>query len=264
MPRRFSGPLLPGTTSVRQFNRRNRKYKRGTLTFGRGRRSLNNRIKNVSLRQCETKQSNQYTSTLQTLFHDRTYYSGQLLATTQGFTAPQGLEQAVNNRIGDKVVARGVKLRIYVENEAARPNVMYRIFIFKYNTLLLAGGAALQDNEFWEGPAGQGALTNRMLGKVQTRHIKILKSKLVKPTYQANYTPQSAGPIPNGPYSKTDLHSFWIPMKNKQIQYRDPDSTFPIRDGLGFAIVAFDTQGSFTTDHISNIMWQSTFYYKDP
>lgn len=218
----------------------------------------------MALRQCETKQSNQYTDALQQLFHDRTYYTGQLLATTQGFTAPQGLEQATNNRIGDKVVARGLKIRLYIEQEASRPNIMYRIFVFKYNTLLLAGGATLQDNEFWEGTTGTGTITNRMLGKVQTRHIKILKSKLVKPTYQANYTQQSAGPVPLGPFTKTDLHEFWVPLKNKQIQYRDPDSTFPIRDGYGMAIVAFDSQNTATTDHVSNVMWQSTFYYKDP
>lgn len=216
------------------------------------------------LRACETKESTQYTSSLQQLFHDRTYYSGQLLATTQGFTAGDGVADATNNRIGDQVIARGLKFKVYVENQADRPNVMYRIFLFKYNTLLYAGGATMQDNEFWEGPSGQGLLTNRMLGKVRTRNIKILKSKLVKPTHQANFTIQTAGPVPNGPYAKTDLHEFWIPLKNKKIQYRDGNSVFPTRDGYGFAIVAFDTQNTATSDHISNIMWQSTFYYKDP
>ena len=92
------------------------------------------RIKSVMLRACETKESTQYTSTLQQLFHDRTYYTGQLLATTQGFTAGDGVADATNNRIGDQVIARGLKFKVYIENEAARPNVMYRIFLFKYNT----------------------------------------------------------------------------------------------------------------------------------
>lgn len=230
----------------------------------RTRRSLPARVKSISLRQCETKQSNQYTSTLQQLFHDRTYYTGQLLATTQGIAEPDGIAEATGNRIGNKVVARGLKFSVYIENQSDRPNVMYRMFLFKYNTLLLAGGASLQDNEFWVGLDGAGALTNRMLDSPQTRNLRILKSKVIKPTHQANYSIQTAGPVPVGAFSKTDLHTFYIPMKNKQIQYRDNNSTFPIRDGYGFAIVAFDTQNTATTDHISNIMWRSQFYYKDP
>lgn len=224
-------------------------------------RALSTKVKNISLRQCETKQSNQYTASLQQLFHDRTYYTGQLLATTQGIAEPDGIAEATGNRIGNKVVARGLKFTVYIENQADRPNVMYRLFLFKYNTLLLAGGGTLQDNEFWVGADGQGSLTNRMLDSPQTRNLKILKSKVIKPTYQANFSIQSAY---GGPFVKTDLHTFYIPMKNRQIQYRDNNSTFPIRDGYGFAIVAFDAQATAPTDHISNIMWRSQFYYKDP
>lgn len=261
MPRRFSGPLVPGTTSVKQY--KGKKYLK-RRAYGRNMLSLNSQIKKISLKQCETKQSNQYTATLQQLFHDRTYYAGQLLATTQGFTQGGGLAQATNNRVGNKVTAVGLKLRIYIENQLDRPNVMYRIIIFKYNTLLYAGTASIQDNEFWEGPSGGGALTNRMLGKVRTKNIFVIKSRVIKPTYQANYSIQTAGPVPVGPFSKTDLQEFWIPLKNKVIQYRDEDSVFPTRDGYGFAVCAFDTQNTATSDHISNIMWQSTFYYKDP
>ena len=251
-----------------KLRRRNRAkptiYKGRRAVTGRKRAPLTKVIKAVSLRQCETKQSNQYTSTLQQLFHDRTYYTGQLLATTQGIAEPDGIQDATGNRIGNKVVARGLKIRVYLENEDKRPNVMYRIIIFKYNTLLVAGTATIQDSEFWVGLDGSGALTNRMLDSPQTRNLTILKSKFVKPTHQANYSIQTAGPVPVGPFSKTDYHEFWIPMRNKQIQYRDNDSTFPIRDGYGLAVVAFDTQNTATSDHISNLMWRSQFYYKDP
>ena len=185
-----------------------------------------------------------------------------MLATTQGMTAGDGVASATNNRIGDQVIARGLKFKVYIENQLDRPNVMYRMFLFKYNTLLYAGGASMQDNEFWEGLTGGGQITNRMLGKVRTRNIKILRSKLVKPTYQANYSILS-GPS-TGPYVKTDFHEWYIPLKNKKIQYRDGDSVFPTRDGYGFAIVAFDAQNTGLGTHISNCMWQSTFYYKDP
>lgn len=241
------------------------KARRTTSTPRRGpTRSLNATVKRIALKQCETKQSNQYTASLQTLGHDRTYYTGQLLATTQGIAEPDGIEEATGNRIGNKVVARGLKMRVYLENEASRPNVMYKIFIFKYNTLLVAGGATLQDPEFWCGTDGTGTITNRLLDSPQTRHIRILRSKTIKPVNQANYSIQTAGPVPVGPFSKTDYHEFYIPMKNKMIQYRDNDSVFPVRDGYGMAILAFDTQNTALSTHIGNVMWRSQFFYKDP
>ena len=250
-PRKYAGPLQPGKKSAK-------------VPKGSKEKSLTKKIENVSLKQCETKQSNQYTSSLQVLGHNTTYYAGQLLATTQGFTEGGGAAQATRNRIGNRVVAVGLRLKLYFENEAVRPNVMYRIIIFKYNTLLLAGGASITDNEFWEGPQAQGQIINRMLDKVRTKNITIIKSIVVKPTYQANYSIQTAGPVPVGPFVKTDLHSYYIPLYNKQIQYRDENSVFPTRDGYGFAVCAFDAQNTAQSTHITNLMWQSTFYFKDP
>lgn len=264
MGRRFSGPLIPGTRSVKQKGGRKwlkkRAYGRNTFV------PLNKYIKDVQLRTCETKQSSQYTDDLQILYHDRTYYAGQLLATTQGVTDPEGIDQAVSNRNGDEVIGQRLILKMFIEQQANRPNVMYRIYVFKYNTLLIGSpfSATMTDNEFWSGPAGAGGLTNRMLDRPQKKNITVLRTKTIKPTHQANYSIQTAGPVPVGPFTKTNYVMFNINLKNKKIKYRDPNSTFPMRDGYGFAIVAFDSQGTATTDHISNFMWQSTFYYKDP
>lgn len=256
MPRRIQA-RKPGTPK-----RRPRK-----VAF-RNPRGLASTVKRLALSSCETKQSTQYTSALQNLFHDRTYYAGQLLATTQGVTAPHGLNEAALNRIGDEVIGRGVKLKLFIEQEAERPNVMYMIYIYRYNVLLMNAGATppavMTDNEFWTGPAGAGALTNRMLDQPNSKNIKVIRRKVIKPVNQANYSIQTAGPTPVGPFVKTDYHEFWIPLKNKKIRYRNPDSPLPERDGLGFALVAFDAQNTATTDHISNVMWTSTFYFKDP
>lgn len=232
-------------------------------------RSVAKIAKVVALRQCETKQSSQYTNTELALFHDRTYYAGQLMATTQGVRDPSGIQQATLNRIGDEVIARGVQLKFFIQNMSDRPNVMYHIYIFRYNTLLVNPGsvppAVMNDNEFWAGLGGGGAaVTNRMLDKPQKRNIKIIKKIVIRPTNQANYSIQTAGPVPVGPFSKTDYRTVWIPLKNKKIRYRLPDSPLPERDGLAFCVTAYDAINTLTTDQLAWMQWQSTFYFKDP
>lgn len=225
--------------------------------------------KSVMLRACESKQSSQYTTAAVTLFHDRTYYAGQLLATTQGVRDPSGIQQATLNRIGDEVIARGLSLKFFLQNKSDRPNVMYVLYVFSYNVLLVNPAAVppetLSDNEFWAGLGGGGAaVTNRILDKPQRRNIRVLKKLVIKPTNQANYSIQTAGPVPVGPFAKTNYVSCWIPLRNKKIHYRLPDSPMPERDGYGFAMVAYDAITTLTTDAIADMQWQSTFYFKDP
>jgi len=217
------------------------------------------------LKMVETKLSTQYTDAAINLYHNGTYYAGQLQATTQGTTNPSGIAHAGTNRVGDEVIARGVSLKFFLENMSDRPNVMYNIYIFKYNVLLIDPAAMqlMTDNEFWASLQGEGAtVTNRMLDKPQKRNIQLLKKIVIKGG--PNYSIQTAGPVPVGPFAKTNYRQVWIPLKDKKIRYRLPDSPLPERDGLGFAIVAYDAISTLQTDQLAKFQWQSTFYYKDP
>lgn len=257
MPRRFSGPLLPGTTSVRTVNRRNKYAKRVKFVPTK---SLTRQVKNISINASETKRSNQYTQDPQKLFHNKAYYTGQLLATTQGFTDPQGLINATKNRIGDEVYAKGLHFKIFLANAARRANVNYRIVMFSYNTQYVQLGGAITDAEFWSGLDGQGANMNRMLDKPNTDRIKVLKSIVLKPSHEANYSITSDTTF----LEKTRTISMYMPFKNRKIKYNEDDSPFPLYRDIGVMVLAYDTMSSLETDLIGSFQWTSTFYFKDP
>lgn len=228
-----------------------------------GRGAIARIAKQVQMKTCETKQSSQYTADQQIVFHNKTYYAGNLLATTQGTTDPSGVEQATRNRVGDEVIARGLSLKIFLQNDSERPNVMYRVIIFKYNTLAIAT-PGLSDTFFWSGPNGQGLTMNRMLDRPQTDRIKVIKSIVVNPSHEANFSIQTAGPVPVGPFAKTRMYKFWIPLKNRRIKYNEDGGNYPRYVGYGFCVTPYDAISTLETDTLCYLQWQSTFYFKDP
>lgn len=249
--RRFSGPLVPGTKSVRQVNRRVPRAKPQTLV---------KKIKNISINASETKRSSQYTADAQKLFHNKSYYAGQLMATSQGTEDPQGLAIAKNNRIGDEVYAKGIQLKLFIANAARRPNVNYRVVMFSYNTQYVEAGGGLTDAIFWSGINGAGGNMNRMLDKPNTDRIKVLKQFILKPSHEANYSIASDSTF----FEKTRTLSMYLPFKNRKIKYNEDNSPFPLYRDIGFMVMAYDTITSLETDLISSFQWTSTFYYKDP
>lgn len=212
---------------------------------------LANKMKTVALKQCETKVSSATAENLQ-LTHNGTYYRGNFFATTQGTQDPEGLSQDQRNRVGDEIIARGLKLKWWVSNKADRPNVMYNIYVFYYNTL-----ESLTNSMFWRGTDGIGGTMNRMLDNPNPERIKVLKKIVVSAKSQFYAAP------PDGK-EHSQYKECYISFNNKKIEYRRDTSTVPKHWDLGFAIVPYDSFGTLTTDNIASFAWSSTFYYKDP
>lgn len=224
-------------------------------------------MKTVTLRQCETKKSSIYSTATIKLYHNLANYQSNLLQTTQGTTDPQGTSQGILNRIGDEVLARGMKLKFFTQNSSDRPNVMYRIMVFWYNTLIdTPGGApALDDAYFWSGTDGNGGNMNRMLDRPNTDRIKVLVDKIYTPAYQGNFSLQSgSGTVNIGPYDKTNYHEYWVPLNNRKIKYNADNSQFPRFKDIGLAVLAFDATTTSQIDGLGGFQYSTTFYYKDP
>lgn len=218
-------------------------------------------MKNVALKNCETKKSSLYTGSSVGLFHNLAYYADNLQRTNQGVSDPEGYSQSTRNRVGDEVIARGIKIKWFMENVLDRPNVMYRIIVFRYNTLE-GNGPGLADPYFWRGTDGQGGNMNRMLDAPNPERVKVLKEILIKPTNQANYSQPANGAV--GPFVKTNFAECWIPLNNRKVQYNDSDSRFVRFTDIGFAVTVYDAINTGQTDQLANLQWVSTFYYKDP
>lgn len=207
------------------------------------------------MKTCETKTSSQYTGTQQQLFHNRTYYAGNLLATTQGVTDPSGLSMATQNRVGDEVMAKGLSIKFSIENGARNPNCTFRIIVFRYNTLEIP----LNDTYFWCGTDGAGGNMARLLDKPNRERVKVIKTMFFNPNYEANYSATL-----DNQRIKTRTVSCYVPLKFRRVKYNGDDSSFPRYTNIGFAVLAYDAFITLETEQIAQFQWQSTFYYKDP
>lgn len=243
MPRKYAGPLQPGKRSA---------YVPGKRRNVNRRRSLVSKIKKVSLSQCETK-TNGLKSASEgiSLFHNRTAYVENLLETFQGVSANPGTT-VLSNRIGNEVVARGLKIQLQFLTTPRRPNFNMRFYVFRYEA-----NEAPQDANFWAGPIGQGGTQNRMIDFPDTRNITVLKSFII----------QNRNVLPVDPDQGT-VHAvykdIYIPMKNKKIKYDSNDSNIPKYTTIGMCATCFDANDTLETDIIAYWNYTTRFYYKDP
>lgn len=247
---------MPGVT--RQMNRYMRKYNKKATVIQRAYRARRARkptvalIKRVSLAQSETKTNGFKTaSTGIDMFHNKTHYVTNLLATKQGVTANPGTTE-IDNRIGNEVVARGLKLQLQFITDPKHPNFNMRFYVFRYES-----NETPLDTNFYVGPAGAGGNQNRMLDFPDTRNVTILRS----------FTVQNRNVLPVDPDNKTVHNVYrdvWIPLKNRKIKYDSNDSEVPKYTTIGMCAVCFDANNTLETDIIAFWNYSTRFYYKDP
>lgn len=249
---------------ARRFKPRKPRARKVAFSASKRKKPLVQMMKSVALKECETKKSSQYTITEQQLFHNLSYYAGNLQSTTQGTADPEGTVETTRNRIGDEVVARGLQIKFFLLNKADRPNVMYRIVLFRYNVVEGLPPTSLSDTYFWAGVDGNGSNMNRLLDRPNSDRIKVLQEHWIHPEKQANYSIQTAGPVPVGPFSKGMYRKFWIPLNNRKVKYRGDNSPYCQFTDVGLMVLAYDAISTAQTDILCDIQWQSTFYYKDP
>lgn len=239
------------------FNRKYKSYKkvaRKPPPKKKANQSLTALVKRVSLNQAETLRSTKSLENIQ-LYHNQTYYITNLLHTTQGDTNPGGA-QVFGTRQGQEVIAKGLSLKFWLSNKNDRPNCMYKIIVFKYPTrgTLIVGDALL-----WQGTDGQGAQMNRMIDSIATNRVHILAQRIIHPDREAEFV--GVGGFGK---EKSHLREIYIPLKDKKLRYIDPNSFFPQDHDIGFAVVAYDSFGTLTSDNIASYAYVSRFTYKDP
>lgn len=242
------------------FRRRPRKgkrtYKPKIVASSLSIDGLKKMMKSIALKQCETKKSNHTAENL-SLEHNVTKYHANLFWTTTGPGNPDGFTEFDRNRNGDEIVARGAKFRWWISNKLDRPNVMYRIFVYLYNTEFVN----LDDAEFWRGEDGQGSDMNRMIDMPNNNRIKLLKSITINSKSQYGNLADGAG---SDGREHSQLRELYVPLNNKKIKYRIDNEATPTTLDLGFSIVAYDAYGTHETDNIASYAYSYTLYYKDP
>lgn len=177
------------------------------------------------------------------LFHNKPYYKGGLLATTQGVADPDN--QSTNAaRIGDEILLRNVNVRFWLSNKLDRPNVMYKLFLFWYTE-----GQTLSDALVF---FTQG---NKMLDRINNENISIIDQKTVfsKEMY-LNGTEK---------FEHSQLCTLNGNWKGKKIKYEQGGSD-PMKRNIGFCVACYDAYGTLQTDNIASLAYDFATRFQDP
>lgn len=231
-----------------------RPYKKGKKSQCLSLNKVKSVIKSTALKNIETKRSTRHLEN-QNLNHNVTYYIDNLLRTEEGTSNPSG-SSLVNNRVGNQVLGRGIGVKLWISNKTDRPNVMYKIFVFRHPTRIIASG--MNDTIFWQGIDGTGGTMNRMIDHVAGNRVTLLKTITIEPNKEANYSQNPEK------FEKSRLVDFYVPLKNKKIWYNMDNSMTPSFSDVAMAIVAYDAYGTLQTDIVASFAYNIRFYFKDP
>ncbi len=204
-------------------------------------RSVRKIAKKQVMRLAETKTVGKQTENVQ-LFHNKALYLQNLLATTQGVEDPNDLSTAAA-RIGDSVSLTNVNIKFWLSNKLDRPNVMYRLIMFWYDTPLVLSDAICFFTQ-----------TNKMLDRPNNENISIIDQKYI--FSQAMYL--------NGTekFEHSQLATLKGNWKGRKIQY-DEGGSLPKKRSIGVCVVCYDAYGTLQTDNIASLAYNYNMNFKD-
>ena len=215
------------------------------------RSSLVSLIKKVSLKPVETKNTHSINENVQ-LNHNSPDLNYNHLNTAQSVGDNNTGVSNFNARIGDEIILRGLSYKFWFANKLDRPNVMYKIVIFRYKSNTTPASPA---------PYYAQGTTNYMIRDLDVEQFKILK--VVKFSIQTNA--QKVITI-GGAIVGAEGHkaiSIWIPLKNMKMKYENGTGVPRFTD-IGYNVVAYDSFGTATTDNIASFSVNRKLYFKDP
>lgn len=214
--------------------------------------SLVKLIKSVSLKNAETKYTH-FTGENVNMNHNGGNIQTSLLSTLQGI-ADTGTGSSFNQcRLGDEVIARGISLKFWISNKSDRPNLTYRLIVFKYQSQSIPSSASLY----------KGAIGNRIMDDIDKEFITPVYQTIFKIRMGFSATPSN---LVNGDQDGKEASVYkqiWIPLKNKRIHYADGGS-LPKFINYGYHLVPYDSWGTLSSDSVASYAYQIKFYFKDP
>lgn len=176
--------------------------------------------------------------------------SGTLLWTNYGTNDPMA---DIGQRIGDQVYLKGLGIKLFIQNQAERPKVYYRVMVIKS----AKGDAPTRATLF------KGLVGNKMIDQLNTERYTVLASKRVTATCVGNsaWTTTNLSGVPRTENGATQIGgvgtkivSMWIPgrkfTKGGVIQY-ESGTTQPKFFDYHLIIMAYDWFG--TPQDVNNV-----------
>ncbi|AXH75921.1 MAG: putative capsid protein [Circoviridae sp.] len=177
------------------------------------------------------------------LYHNKALYLASWLKCKQGDQDPNNLvTQTV--RVGDEFYLRSVNIRFWLSNKLDRPNVMYKLYLFWYDSNVTLSDTVCYFTQ-----------TNKMLDRINNETISVIDSKTIfsGPSYE------------NG--TEKHEHSYLCTLKgswkNRKIIY-DEGGFVPKKRDIGTIVVCYDAYGTLQTDNIASLAYNGNINIQDP
>jgi len=208
-------------------------------------------IKKTMLKTCETKNVPFAHSKLEIYHNSGSPASGRILPTPYELDGPnqqpaQGMSE--QQRIGDSIITRGIKVRLLLGQKLDRMNVTFKIVVVRCST----GYAPTTIAQMFDNQTG-----NIMLDSLNTDRLKVVYNKTIK----KNISPQLD--VVGGAKELTHFHKFYIKTQRKINYVADIGKDFDKYKHYLY-VFSFDAFGTLVTDNLSYVQGYSNLYYKDP
>jgi len=176
------------------------------------------------------------------------YVYNNILYSTNGTgdnPAPAGSKY--DTRIGDEIYLQKLEIKYWLSNKDDRPNVMYRILVYKYEVTTTPGLTDIL-----------GSIGNQMIEFPNTGNITVLRDMIVNERGSDFSIETGSVKKEISFYRKMD-----ISFNNTKVVYRS-GSTNPKNWDIGMMVVAYDAYGTPKTDNIASFGWNYRLTFKDP
>jgi len=180
----------------------------------------------------------------QQLIHNKSNYIANFLSCKQGVQDPNSTPGTNLVRIGDEFYLHNINIRFWLSNKKDRPNVMYKLFLFWYDSDMTLSDATVYFTQ-----------QNKMLDRINNESISLIDSTIVRSTN--NYA------VDANNHEHSYLATLNKSFKARKVTY-DEGATIPKNRTLGVAIVAYDAWGTLQTDNIASYAYNCQITMTDP
>lgn len=246
----FSNRIIDQMVKYTRKPRAKRVYKK-RATAKRSNAKLVSLIKRVALRQKESKNL-PYSHGKIELYHNAgSPASGRILPTPIELDGvnqmpPQGFGDLQRN--GDKIVQKGIKVRLLLGQKLDRKNLTFKIIVVRTTPSSVPNTIAqLFDNQ----------TGNIMLDSINTDRVKVVYYKMIKKTMNPDNDTYG------GAREFTHFHNFYLRLQRNISFTADAGKDFAGQKHYMYAF-CYDAYGTLISDNCGYIQTYSNLYFKDP
>lgn len=224
----------------RRYARRRTYKKRNPARRGTFAKKVARIAKTVALRQAETKHYHRSLTNAQPINHNtwRTITDNLIQVPASGSN---------DNRTGDQIILRGIKLFIYFEHPLDRPNVNWRVIVGK-----------LPPN------ASSVVRFKNLTGRTINDPLDMDHYSKVYRDFKFNTFNDSFGDGGSGRRQYSHCKTVYIPLNNVKYNFENHNTSAGRDYEIQMGITTYDVDGSLTTDILGTVSIASILYYKDP